>query len=277
MKLYQKIAAINQGSIFKDYSLDGELFNNKVIADNKDIGLTDRLTNYFYIRRGSGNIEVKVPEIKLTSRDVREVYTPKVLVLQFQEYKIDNMLQMVLRQFGEYQSSVKVETKKDVILKSELGEIKPFPREVIMISYVEREIVDYCNDLDLFCCGEDVTPTPTPIDCLDADYIVEYENGDPIESGTIPSGGSATIEVPLVLDLELTHLEDDTTNTYPILTSNAYGTITSVTSSLTSLVIKVDGVVVTTPFVLDATTSEITTEHDAALSNGVTKLGGQGA
>lgn len=32
--------------------------------------------------------------------------------------------------------------------------------------------------------------------CDDANYLVEYENGTPIESGTIPSGGSATIQVP---------------------------------------------------------------------------------
>ena len=38
----------------------------------------------------------------------------------------------------------------------------------------------------------DVTPTP----CLDASYTVEYANGDPIESGTIPSGESETIVVP---------------------------------------------------------------------------------
>jgi hypothetical protein len=32
--------------------------------------------------------------------------------------------------------------------------------------------------------------------CEDASYLVEYENGTEIESGTIPSGGSVTIEVP---------------------------------------------------------------------------------
>lgn len=33
-------------------------------------------------------------------------------------------------------------------------------------------------------------------DCEDATYLVEYENGTDIESGTIPSGGSKTITVP---------------------------------------------------------------------------------
>jgi hypothetical protein len=41
----------------------------------------------------------------------------------------------------------------------------------------------------------DVQPIPVP-SCADASYLVEYVNGTPIESGTIPSGGSATIQVP---------------------------------------------------------------------------------
>ena len=32
--------------------------------------------------------------------------------------------------------------------------------------------------------------------CLPANYVVEYANGTPIESGTIPSGGSVTVVVP---------------------------------------------------------------------------------
>jgi hypothetical protein len=46
-------------------------------------------------------------------------------------------------------------------------------------------------------CAIPMNPIPpfTPI-CEDASYLVEYVNGTPIESGTIPSGGSATIQVP---------------------------------------------------------------------------------
>ena len=40
-----------------------------------------------------------------------------------------------------------------------------------------------------------VTPTPNPT-CADANYVVEYADGTPIESGTIPSGGSVTVVVP---------------------------------------------------------------------------------
>jgi surface protein len=41
-----------------------------------------------------------------------------------------------------------------------------------------------------------VTPTPPIPPCQDAAYVVEYADGTPIESGTIPSGGSVTIVVP---------------------------------------------------------------------------------
>jgi hypothetical protein len=46
-------------------------------------------------------------------------------------------------------------------------------------------------------CAIPMNPIPpfTPI-CEDASYLVEYVNGTPIESGTIPSGGSAIIQVP---------------------------------------------------------------------------------
>jgi hypothetical protein len=39
-------------------------------------------------------------------------------------------------------------------------------------------------------------PLPPPPSCAVANYRVEYENGTLIEAGTIPSGGSKTIEVP---------------------------------------------------------------------------------
>ena len=38
-----------------------------------------------------------------------------------------------------------------------------------------------------------ITPAPS---CQPANYAVEYENGTPIQSGTIPSGGSELIQVP---------------------------------------------------------------------------------
>lgn len=38
--------------------------------------------------------------------------------------------------------------------------------------------------------------TPVTVECLPANYLVEYENGTDIQSGTIPSGGELTIIVP---------------------------------------------------------------------------------
>ena len=42
----------------------------------------------------------------------------------------------------------------------------------------------------------DFKPQPAPFECADASYTVQYENGTLIEQGTIPSGGSVTVEVP---------------------------------------------------------------------------------
>jgi hypothetical protein len=44
-----------------------------------------------------------------------------------------------------------------------------------------------------------VVPDPTP-SCAPANYLVQYVDGTLIESGTIPSGGSKVIEVPLCED-----------------------------------------------------------------------------
>jgi hypothetical protein len=41
-------------------------------------------------------------------------------------------------------------------------------------------------------------------ECQPASYVVEYANGDPITSGTIPSGGNETIQVPNCADADVT-------------------------------------------------------------------------
>ena len=43
---------------------------------------------------------------------------------------------------------------------------------------------------------------PVVVECLPANYLVEYENGTDIQSGTIPSGGSLTIQVPDPVECE---------------------------------------------------------------------------
>lgn len=62
-------------------------------------------------------------------------------------------------------------------------------------------LIFHVDDFEDFCAepifdydfGKDIG---VPIVCADASYLVQYENGTPIQSGTIPSGGSEVIEVP---------------------------------------------------------------------------------
>jgi len=56
--------------------------------------------------------------------------------------------------------------------------------------------VKYNYDACAIPSDEVPLPLPPPPSCAVANYRVEYENGTLIEVGTIPSGGSKTIEVP---------------------------------------------------------------------------------
>jgi hypothetical protein len=56
--------------------------------------------------------------------------------------------------------------------------------------------VKYNYDACAIPSDEVPLPLPPPPSCAVANYRVEYENGTLIEAGTIPSGGSKTIEVP---------------------------------------------------------------------------------
>jgi len=72
---------------------------------------------------------------------------------------------------------------------------------------INNDLLDYCGgwvmrvrvEVDMVSICEiplsGVEPTP-PTPCDDASYIVEYVNGTLIQQGTIPSGGSETIQVP---------------------------------------------------------------------------------
>jgi hypothetical protein len=64
------------------------------------------------------------------------------------------------------------------------------------------KLVGYYSDIDFQIPSHgrcevpvNVTPSP-PTTCPVASYIVEYTDGTPIESGTIPSGGTKTVTVP---------------------------------------------------------------------------------
>jgi hypothetical protein len=78
--------------------------------------------------------------------------------------------------------------------------IEPFRAEDAQDVYGFSGVINIIVDEDYDQCAvpsDDVPFDPPPTDvCLDATYIVQYENGTLIETGTIPSGGSKTIEVP---------------------------------------------------------------------------------
>jgi hypothetical protein len=79
-----------------------------------------------------------------------------------------------------------------------------------------------------------IEPIPPPT-CEDASYIVEYANGDPIESGTIPSGGSVTVVVPnpIVCQDVVWTLFDTDGNVLDSGTEPAGGTLTIVAPDAT--------------------------------------------
>ena len=62
--------------------------------------------------------------------------------------------------------------------------------------------------------------TPVIVECLPANYLVEYENGTDIQSGTIPSGGSLTIQVPDPIECEPAIAQLVNTNDLLLLTES---------------------------------------------------------
>jgi hypothetical protein len=79
-----------------------------------------------------------------------------------------------------------------------------------------------------------IEPVP-PVVCAPANYVVEYANGDPIESGTIPSGGSVTVVVPnpIVCQDVVWTLFDTDGNVLDSGTEPAGGTLTIVAPDAT--------------------------------------------
>jgi hypothetical protein len=66
------------------------------------------------------------------------------------------------------------------------------------LDYVAGWFGTFTFEVDQYSvCAIPVEPiTPVTVECLPASYLVEYENGTDIQEGTIPSGGSLTIQVP---------------------------------------------------------------------------------
>jgi hypothetical protein len=66
------------------------------------------------------------------------------------------------------------------------------------LDYVAGWVGTFTFEVDQYSvCAIPVEPiTPSTPSCEPASYLVEYENGTDIQEGTIPSGGSLTIQVP---------------------------------------------------------------------------------
>lgn len=84
---------------------------------------------------------------------------------------------------------------------------------------------------------------PTTVaSCAPASYTVEYENGTLIESGTVISGGSVTVEVPNPLYWELNYNGTDDVIFIPCTTNNA-GTFASGSgTNVGTITISTDGI-----------------------------------
>ena len=78
--------------------------------------------------------------------------------------------------------------------------------------------------------------TPVTVECLPANYLVEYQNGTDIQSGTIPSGGSLTIQVPDPIECEPAIAQLVNTNDLLLLTE-------SIDCGTTEQIIAPDGIV----------------------------------
>jgi hypothetical protein len=81
-------------------------------------------------------------------------------------------------------------------------EIKEDPTGIFVSDRELDNLVGYYSDIRFEIpshgrCSVPVDITPIdPVTCADATYTVEYLNGTPIESGSIPSGGFQLIQVP---------------------------------------------------------------------------------
>jgi len=133
--------------------------------------------------------------------------------------------------------------------------------------YVEIEIV---ADSYSICSIPMADLPPIVVECLPASYTVEYVNGTLIQSGTIPSGWSETIQVPNPVEDLFLYLDYETGDDTITITidANSAGTITTAnTTGLTSVVYEVNAVVQTLPFTI-ANTDTLEITFDAAAADG---------
>jgi hypothetical protein len=162
MTLIDNIKAIHGGSIFTIGVEDALLFEKKVFKNNEDVGLSDRKINYFYTRYDDRPIKIQKSKNKFSSCYPYEVVSPKILVLQFKDFDLDGIMYAVLNEFNKnYDSTTyevgQVEIRKEIILKDEIGEIKPFEgTHVLKFYYTESKPLNDCTEIT--CNGTEVIP-----------------------------------------------------------------------------------------------------------------------
>jgi hypothetical protein len=178
MTLIENIKLINGGGIFQAYAEDAILLNGRVIKNEQDVGLSEHQYNYFYTRHDDRPIRIQNAERPMSSNTPYEIASPKVLVLQFKEYDLNGIMYAVLNTFNGNYNRLRyevnqVEIRKEIILKSEIGEVRPMDGyRLIKISYTEFLPLDNCEEIT--CNGDVVIPLTNDVKVYIND-VLRYE------------------------------------------------------------------------------------------------------
>jgi hypothetical protein len=178
MTLIDNIKLINGGGIFQAYAQDAILINGRVIKNEQDVGLTEHKYNYFYTRHDDKPISIRSAERPMSSNTPYEIASPKVLVLQFKEYDLNGIMYAALNVFNGNYNRLRyevnqVEIRKEIILKSEIGEVRPMDGyRLIKISYTEYMPLDSCEQIT--CNGDVVIPLTNDVKVYIND-VLRYE------------------------------------------------------------------------------------------------------
>ena len=178
MTLIDNIKLINGGGIFQAYAEDAILLNGRVIKNEQDVGLSEHHYNYFYTRHDDKPISIRSAERPMSSNTPYEIASPKVLVLQFKEFDLNGIMYAALNVFNGNYNRLRyevnqVEIRKEIILKSEIGEVRPMDGyRLIKISYTEYVPLDSCEEIT--CNGDVVIPLTNDVKVYIND-VLRYE------------------------------------------------------------------------------------------------------
>jgi hypothetical protein len=223
MTLIDNIKAIHGGSIFTIGVEDALLFEKKVFKNNEDVGLSDRKINYFYTRYDDRPIKIQKSKNKFSSCYPYEVVSPKILVLQFKDFDLDGIMYAVLNEFNKnYDSTTyevgQVEIRKEIILKDEIGEIKPFEgTHVLKFYYTESKPLNDCTEIT--CNGTEVIPITNEVliyindvlqytqECnTDLELTLINQDGAPITATF--NGTEIVVNQPVAADARVSNSDD---------------------------------------------------------------------